>query len=418
MRYTTRLLDSLRQEGDPVPDAIVARLAASGETSAVNAIMRGLVTNDQPVPAALPDDLETWLREGARLPVDVDPARLARAGELFQEHGLQLTAILSTAALVNCYADARGVRALTFTETLARSPYRRAAETAQFVLYVMAPNGLAPGGTGIRVIQKVRLMHAALRHLIRATGRWPESELGTPICQEDMLLTLLMFSSETLKHLSRLGVRLDRSDAEDYLYTWTVIGRLLGIRADIMPADLREAENARRLIVARAFGPTPEGVMLTRALLEMHDRLVPGEMFDGLLPALVRFLVGETVADWMEVPRTRWDRAMRHYIHLGRYLDFLDRSTGSLGDLVDSMALALLDRAAISATGYTRAAYDIPTELRLAWVARRAAGPLMAAAPSARAYDPALDQRPAEGIDTKGPTALTGREPGSITSAT
>ena len=33
-----------------------------------------------------------------------------------------------------------------------------------------------------------------IRHLIRDTGRWPEDELGVPICQEDLLLAHLTFS--------------------------------------------------------------------------------------------------------------------------------------------------------------------------------------------------------------------------------
>ena len=371
MRYTNRQLDALRLEGDPVPDALVASLAARGETEAVNALLRELVGNAQPVPGALPDDVEAWLRDSAVLPPGTDLDRLDRAAALFREHGLQMSFILSTASLVWCYAAVKGVRALTFSYRLAHNPYRRAAETSQFVLDVLAPGGLAPGGRGIRSAQKVRLMHAAIRHLIRRTGQWPEAELGAPICQEDQLLALLTFSSDVVAGLDVLGVPLSMDDAEDYLYGWRVIGGLLGIRPDLIPGSMPEAVQLKALIARRQYGPSEDGVRLTQALFELHDRLLPGDAFDGLVPALVRQMVGRRVADAVQVPRTRWDRVVRHYHLLGRYLEFIDRRTGTLGDLVDELAYRMLTRISISATDYERAGFDIPTELAEAWQVRR-----------------------------------------------
>jgi hypothetical protein len=55
-----------------------------------------------------------------------------------------------------------------YTHRLINHPFRRIVETAQFVLDVMAPDGLGHSGRGVRSAQKVRLMHAAIRHLILA----------------------------------------------------------------------------------------------------------------------------------------------------------------------------------------------------------------------------------------------------------
>ena len=370
MRYTNELLDSLRAEGDPGPDSIVAAIAAHGETGAVNAILKHLVRNDQPVPGELPDEIETWLRDTQALPAIADDERLARAERLFAEHGLQMSFILATASLVWCYAGAKGARVLTYSYRMAQDPYRRAAETAQFALDVLSPGGLSPAGRGIRAIQKVRLMHAAIRHLIRATGTWPEDLLGVPICQEDLLGTQISFSYSVITGLQQLGAELSRADIDAYLHLWRVVGEMLGIRPDVIPTVAADARRLRDLIERRQFSRSPEGVVLTRALLEMHDRLMPGELFDGLTPALIRMLVGNQIADWMEVPRSRWDHVVRHYRTLGRYLEFIDREGGTLGDLVDQVALGLLNRASISATGYRRAGFEIPTELGARWADR------------------------------------------------
>lgn len=374
MRYTNRLLDALRREGDPVPDALVRAIAERGEVGLVNALLRHLDRNDEPVPAALPDDLERWLRDGARLPDGVDRVRLDRAAELFREHGLQMSLILSTASLIFCYAATKGVKALGFTHRMRQDLYHRAAETSQFVLLVLAPGGLVEGGGGIRAIQKVRLIHASLRHLIPRAGGWDEEELGVPLCQEDMLLALLTFSHDVVGGLRKLGVELDDQDAEDFLYTWGVIGELLGIRRDMIPRSMAEAAQLRSLIARRQYGPSPEGVQLTAALVELHDQVMPGEAFDGFLTAIIRLLVGNQVADWMEIPKSGWDRIVRHYELLGSYLELVDRATGSLGDLVDELAYRSLTRMAIAATNYERAGFLIPPELGEAWARRRAVG--------------------------------------------
>ena len=366
MRYTNRLLDGLRGEGDPVPDALVVELARRGEIAAVNRSLRRLDRNDEPVPGELPDDLERWLIESGRLPPDVDRARLDRAAALFVEHGLQMSFVLGTASLISCYAATKGVKTLAFTHRMRRDLYHRAAETSQFVLLVLAPGGLLEGGGGIRAIQKVRLIHASLRQVIRAGG-WAESELGVPLCQEDMLLAMLTFSHDVIAGLETLGVRVDEEDAEAFQYTWGVIGRLLGIRADLVPASTAEAAQLRGLIARRQFGPSPEGVLLTGALIELHEHVMPGEAFDGFVTALIRQLVGEQVADWMAVPRSPWDRLVRHYEILGGYLELLDRASGSLGDLVDELAYRSLTRMSIAATGYERAGFEIPAALGDAW---------------------------------------------------
>ena len=194
-----------------------------------------------------------------------------------------------------------------------------------------------------------------------------------PLCQEDMLLTQLAFSYDVTQGLRRLGVEVEDEAAEDLLYTWGVIGQLLGIRAELIPGSMDEAGRLRKMIARRQSGPSPEGVMLTAALIEMHDHQMPGEMFDGFMTSIIRMIVGKQVADWMEVPRSRWDPIVRHYGLLGGYMDLLDRASASLGDLVDDYAYRSLTRMAIAATGYERAGFEIPTELGDAWSKRRAA---------------------------------------------
>lgn len=365
--YDDAFLEALRAEGDEVPDRIIAELERDGQVDQVNAIMRLLIQNNQGIPEELPDNVEFWLRDTSVLPDWVDRARIDRASALFVEHGVTISLILSTAALVECYAARKGVKVLTFSYRLGQNAYRRVAESAQFVILVMSPGGLYDNGQGIKAIQKVRLMHSAIRYLIRRTGRWDEAGLGAPICQEDMAGTLMSFSCIVIRNLRKLGVHVTDDQADDFQYFWAVVGEMLGIRRDVIPQTFAEAELLTDTVARRHHGPSPEGIAMTRALFEMHADLIPGELFDGIVPALTRHLVGDQIADWMEIPHSRWESIVQHERKIGGMLDSLQRSSNVVANVVNRLGMALMTRQAIALTGYQRAAFDIPTELRQVW---------------------------------------------------
>ncbi|TMV48042.1 DUF2236 domain-containing protein [Paenibacillus mesophilus] len=365
MRYTDEWMDSLRMEGDVLPDRILSELFRDDQIDEVNALLRQLIRNEQAYPEALPDNVEYWLKDTAQCPDWVDWERMRSASRLFQEHGLAMALLLSTSSLVYCYAARKGVKVLTFSYRLGQNAYRRIAETAQFVIFIMTPGGLEPGGHGIKAIQKVRLMHAAIRNLVRKTGRWDETEYGVPICQEDLLGTLVSFSSMIIDGLRRLGMKITDEQAEDYMYFWRVVGVMLGIREDIIPKTLAEGRIVSETIARRHHGHSAEGVQMTRALLEYHADLIPGEMFDGVIPALIREILGDELADWMEVPRSNWQKIMKFKGLMGVFLD--SDNSGVFGSTVNRLGLALLTRQFIAATGYEHAPFLIPTELREVW---------------------------------------------------
>lgn len=367
MRYGDAMLEALRLEGDEEVDRIIAELMRDGQIGEVNGILRHLVQNGQPVPEELPDNIEFWLRENGHLPAWVDRARIDRASALFVEHGVTISLIVATASLVECYAARNGVKVLTFSYRLGQNAYRRVAESAQFVILLMTPGGLYEDGQGIKAIQKVRLMHAAIRNLISGTGRWDVAGLGVPICQEDMLGTLMAFSQVVIRDLRKLGVAVSDEEAEDYLYFWRVVGELMGIRPDLIPASMAEAEELAGWIARRHHGPSPEGVQMTRALLQMHADLIPGEMFDGIIPAMIRELVGDQMADWMEIPPSRWEAVLEHKRLIGGWFDVVQRNLQIVRNVVNRLGMALMTRQAIALTGYERAAFEIPTQLRQVW---------------------------------------------------
>ena len=265
----------MRQAGDPSADALIDELARTEQIRAVSRILRHLVDNDQPLPDDVPPSLAEWLERTAEVPAWADHERLERGCTVVVEHGPQVCVALATASLVYCYAGYPGVKVLTFSRRLDHDAVRRVGETAQFVLAVMAPGSLHPGGRGIRKIQKVRLLHAAIRQLVTRSGRWSSETDGLPLCQEDLVGTLMSFSWIVVDSLRRLGVRVEDQEAEDYHYRWRVIGEMLGIDPAVIPVDLTGARELTDSIARRNHRRSPEGIEMTRALFELHANSLP-----------------------------------------------------------------------------------------------------------------------------------------------
>lgn len=370
MGYTEGFLNGLRQAGDPSADAVIEGLARAQQVRGVSDVLRNLTYNDQPVPAELPPSIGRWLQEHGELPDWVDRDRLERGSTVVVEHGPQVCVALATASLVYCYAGYPGVKVLTFSRRLGQDADRRVGETAQFVLAVMAPGSLDPCGRGIRKIQKVRLLHAAIRYLVSTSDRWDVGADGVPICQEDLVGTLMSFSWIVVDALGRLGVRVDHQEAEDYHYRWRVIGEMLGIDPAAIPADIAGAAGLTETIARRNHRSSDEGTLMTRALFALHANSLPAG-FEGAAPALTRYLLGDDVCALVGLPRSRWDRAMSWQSGVGRVLDRAQSARGPVGSLTKMVGAGILTQRVVGLAGRHSASFSIPVppELERRWTA-------------------------------------------------
>ena len=378
-RWTDALLDRMRELGDPVADIPVAAVLERDGVDAVRALMRSLVRVDQPVPEELPDEIQAYLLETLPLPEWADADRIKRGQQLFETWGVQIAICLFCASLPSSYAAANGVKALYLTARLDTDARRRVMETGQFLIDVLTVGGLGEHGKGRRTIQRVRLMHAAVRHLIKARneltpGMW-HPDWGTPINQEDLAGTLLSFSYVVADPLRRLGVRVGAKDVDAYLHLWNVIGHLLGVRDELLVSDVADAAALVDSIERRQFKASPEGQELTGALVNLLDELTPIHRLDETIPQLIRHLIGEETADLLRVPKSdladdlgRLARiANWFYVHvLGRVerdlprYQLMSRIARPFGhDLLD--ALFKLER------GGERPPFDIPDHLARDW---------------------------------------------------
>src|ERR1700739_42880 len=198
-KWTGALLKQMRNKGDKPAGDAVGDVFKDGGVDAVNELMQTLVRNAQPVPEELPARIRDYLAETQALPEWADLDKIKRGQQLYETWGVLITLCLFCASLPASYAAADGVKVLYLTARLDTDARRRVMETGQFLIDVLAVGGLDDEhGKGRRTIQRVRLMHAAVRHLIKARsdrgddpvcGDQPplwHPDWGTPINQEDL----------------------------------------------------------------------------------------------------------------------------------------------------------------------------------------------------------------------------------------
>ncbi|MFB7450010.1 oxygenase MpaB family protein [Streptomyces sp. NPDC056194] len=370
MTPTEASMDALRHDGDELADATVATLFERGEVGTFNTLMRYVSTAGAPLPDGLPDVAREYLHATSAPPSWVDWGEMEKARLFFIDNNVHISTALSFAAMPACYLVPHVAKLLSATHGL-KYPSKRMAETGQFTVHLMQPDAFEAGSRFIPAAQKVRLLHASIRHHLRRENRWDVEASGVPICQEDMIGGQMFFSMLVLDSLHRLGIHMSSEGADAYYYAWRVVGAMLGVDQEAVPKTLDEARRFLDLYMLRHMGPSPEGVHLTRQLIDLYEEIVPGTFFDPIVSALIRYLVGDTCGDWLEVPRTPWDTVVKSVPHLLGVLETVeDRSPlgawalDRLGHLTTVLELSSLTRGRVmhyAIPEHLKKDYGLPT---------------------------------------------------------
>ena len=305
MRALQAILDNRRLQGarldptapelltqaDRMGDAAVASLVErDGNVDAARRLLGQIYSGSLNVETLPAGPVRDFFEQTGTLPPWVDPDRLALAEEVFLDWGLLTISSLACASLPESYALPGIARVLDLTGELdvsGRYAHRRLLFTTRMVLDVMRRGGLAPGGVGVRATQRIRLLHALVRHLlghrVDAAGQVqasPSSALwgagpGVPINQIELAYTLQTFGWVILRSLDRFDCELTPFQQESYLHAWNVVGWLLGIHQGLLPATVAEAKQQFGAIHLQYIRSTPEAVRLGRTLVDFWAGLFP-----------------------------------------------------------------------------------------------------------------------------------------------
>jgi hypothetical protein len=244
------------------------------------------------------------------------------------------------------------------------------------VMDVMVPGGLKPGGRGVRATMKVRVMHAIVRHMIRHDPRAVanpadpalQAKFGLPINQEDMVYTLMTFSYVVIEGFRTMGYDMTDRQRQGYIHCWNVVGFLMGIREELLPARFDDAAELFEAIQRRQHGESVAGQKLTAALLGAVENALPGAHHDQLVSALARKLVGDATADSLGIVRPKLLDKVRLEALLDAWAASARVATRLHSDRPFRFASEELHHAImIKLGGMDGAAFEVPPEFVAQW---------------------------------------------------
>ncbi|RED99826.1 oxygenase MpaB family protein [Marinoscillum furvescens] len=294
---TTSFLEGKRQITDPLADEVVATIIDEGYEKHINEIFIKLARNPSfnpellsDFPEAIQQAVSDYFDKSGQLPDWADQELISEGEEVFALYGPEVFMLLNVKSLPMCYTCAHGARVLYDTGRLVEHNgkmdplVRRLMETAQMVINVLQPGGLSGEGSGIITVQKVRLIHASIRHFLQSPkynpAGWDSSTLGKPINQEDLAGTLMSFSPIILSGLKALNIDLTDRQIAAYTHCWKVVGHLIGLDEDLLADTYEDNWQLAVKILQHQASASTEGKKLTESCLAFIRHMMPGNLLD------------------------------------------------------------------------------------------------------------------------------------------
>jgi len=396
LQWTDEFLDEMRGIADPLADDVVQKMYAANSLDAVNELLVSMIANDDVVPTELPEYLQQYFEASAVLPDWADKKLIEIGESVFMDLGALSLLALMSAALPVCYSMSRAVQVLATTQQLESHTTRRILETAQLIIDVMQTGGLSAGGRGIRSVQRVRLMHAAIRHLIALSPNpehrppqhfgdvlaqldWDVARNGVPICQEDMGGTVLTFSWIVIRSFERMDQHLTDEQKQAYYHCWRVVGHIMGVDTRLLPERWEQGRALFRRMQERQCAPTPEGQLMTKRILATTDELLVERV--TRLPAVthhlprlfIHMLNDSKTCDALDVPKLSWKERfvalpLMHFVmEITSWISGVSGSNKFLHKIQHDMAWTMVQKLATLPRNDQRGLFAMPQSLLQHW---------------------------------------------------
>jgi len=296
--FSKEFLEQQRTCCDPLADAYAQQIASEVPT-AIAQLLTWLNNTQADCPQSVQPIVEKYFSE-VQIPAWADRNRMLKANAFFSKHENLILYLLGVLSLPYCYAARNGVQVLFFSKRLEKDTFRRLQETALFVINANTYS-IENETEWKKNILKIRLLHALMRIFVLKSNKW-QDKWGKPINQEDMAGTNLSFSYIVLRGMRKLGFSFSAKEAEDFLHLWNVIGYLLGVQETLLPNTMQEAFWLDKQISEKEFAPSNEGKILCKALIATFTQQSPLPIFADFAIAQMRFLLGERVAQILDIP--------------------------------------------------------------------------------------------------------------------
>lgn len=295
-RYSHERLARYRQMQDPEADACAALIGFKRPAGLLDEVERRARTEGGVFQAFL-DHCHT-------VPAWVDFEKMELGRRVYRRYSSLQGLVLMCSSLVEGYAHNKPAQVLVATGRLQKDVSRRIYETGQMLHNLVGEDGLRPGGLGHRTLMEVRLLHAAVRQFLVDNPRFDPALYDLPINQEDMAGTILEFDFMVVRGLKRLGLQINRREHESMHYMWRYAGYVLGVREELLTSTIEEQEILALQLTSHLYQPTEDSERLAKALLRSMSHKPPFHLSYDVLLAFSRYLIGDAVADDLNIRST------------------------------------------------------------------------------------------------------------------
>lgn len=298
--WTSEQLDKKRQQGDAKADELINTVFAQNGMVGIKNLMSFLTNAYLWDITTQPKEVQKFFKS---ISCSINQKQLNKALSFYQENQQNIGLVLACYSLPYCYLGEDGARVLYLSEKIRNNTFKRLLDTGDFLNGIFKASDWENEKVFVR-IGKIRLIHAASRFFCLQQTEWNMS-WGMPVNQEDMAGTNLAFSMIVLRGLQKMGIRVDTSKTEAFLYFWRVVGSILGIDDDLLVNTFKEASKLDKLIAKRQFRPSVIGKELTESLRSTIEERQPNPLLKGLPTAQMRFFLGDEYADFLAIPHNK-----------------------------------------------------------------------------------------------------------------
>lgn len=242
------------------------------------------------------------------IPGWVDFDELEAGSRVFKRYAPLQGLVLLCSSLVEGYAYNKPAQVLVSTGRLQKDVTKRIYETGQLLHNMVGKDNISPGSVGHRTIMEVRLTHSAVRQFLWNSGKWDAEKYDQPINQEDMAGTVMEFDFMVARGIGNMGVSLSHEEKSLMQYFWRYAGHVLGVREELLPANLEEQEMLALQLSSHLYSPSPDSEKLAKALLRDMANQAPFFLSENMLVAFSEYLIGPLVAKDINLHASRADK--------------------------------------------------------------------------------------------------------------
>ena len=315
--------------GDPQADAVVDALASFDQREAHRFIQAGM-EQDSKALADAPLALREFFERIETPPPWFDPDSVHAGCRAFHEYSDLFIPAFFVVTLQN--AATLISKAFYMTGRVKTTHgLRRIRQNTRHFIEIMLPGALERDGEGWKLSVRIRLVHAQVRRLLRASGNWDEAEFGMPLSAAHLALSSANFSATMLWQAERLGARPGAESRASFMQIWRYASWLIGSPEPLLfEGDESRTAELHRIATACEPPPGDESAVIANALVNavpqvagVVDSVEQRKMALHVF-RVSRALLGNEVADRLRFPRQqtagllawlRWKRGIRGVAH-------------------------------------------------------------------------------------------------------